>query len=74
MTISARDVTDGMFDSGAYPHQHLAVVQVGKIGLPESQIPRLMAAVETLGQAGWELVGFTMAHRTVVAAMHRRPR
>ena len=72
MTVSARDVAQGKFDLHAYPHSHLAVVQVGKIGTPESQIPLVMSAVETLGQAGWELTGFTMAHRTVVAVLRRQ--
>jgi hypothetical protein len=48
------------------------VVQVAKIGTPDSQIPLVMSAVETLGRAGWELVSFTMAHRTVVAVLRRR--
>jgi len=65
-------VADRKFDPAAYPHQHLAVVQVAKIGTPDSQIPLVMTAVETLGQAGWELAGFTMAHRSVVAVMRRR--
>jgi hypothetical protein len=71
LTVSARDVVKQTFDVYAYPHRHLAVVQVGKIGTPESQIPLVMSAVETLGQVGWELTGFTMAHRTVVAVMRR---
>ena len=72
LTVSARDVVKQKFDVHAYPHRHLAVVQVGKIGTPDSQIPLVMSAVETLGHAGWELAGFTMAHRTVVAVMRRR--
>jgi hypothetical protein len=72
LTVSARDVVKQRFDLHAYPHQHLAIVQVGKIGTPDSQIPLVMTAVETLGRVGWELAGFTMAHRTVVAVMRRR--
>ena len=72
LTVSARDVVEQKFDVHAYPHRHLAIVQVGKIGSAESQIPVVMGAVETLGRLGWELAGFTMAHRTVVAVMHRR--
>ena len=72
MTVSAREITDRRFDPSAYPYRHLAVVQVAKIGTPDSQIPLVMSAVEMLGQAGWELAGFTMANRTVVAVMRRR--
>ena len=72
LTVSARDVVKQKFDVHAYPHRHLAIVQVGKIGTPDSQIPLVMSAVETLAQAGWELTGFTMAHRTVVAVMRRQ--
>ena len=71
MTVSARDVVRQKFDLHAYPHRHLAVVQVAKIGTPDSQIPLVMSAVETLGQAGWALAGFTISHRTVVAVMRR---
>ena len=73
LTVSARDVVQQKFDLAAYPHAHLAIVQVGRIGTPEAQIPLVMSAVETLGRAGWELAGFTMAHRTVVAVLRRRP-
>jgi hypothetical protein len=72
LTVSARDVANRKFDPAAYPHRHLAVVQVAKIGTPDSQIPLVMSAVEMLSPAGWELVGFTMAHRTVVAVLRRR--
>lgn len=72
MTVSARDVVKRRFDLHAYPHQHLAIVQAAKIGTPDSQIPLVMSAVETLGQVGWELAGFTMAHRTVMAVMRRQ--
>lgn len=72
LTVSARDVADRKFDSSAYPYQHLAVVQMAKIGTPDSQIPLVMSAVEMLGHAGWELVCFTMANRTVVAVLRRR--
>ena len=41
-------------------------------GSADSQIPRVMSAVELLGRVGWELAGFTMADRTVVAVMRRR--
>lgn len=67
LTVTAREVADRKFDPSAYPYQHLAVVQVAKIGTPDSQIPLVMSAVEMLGQVGWELAGFTMANRTVVA-------
>jgi hypothetical protein len=70
-TVSAREVVRQRFDLHAYPHRHLAVVQVARIGTPDSQIPLVMSAVETLGRAGWELAGFTMAHRTVVAVLRR---
>lgn len=69
MTISARDVARGRFDPAAYPYRHLAVVQVAKIGTPDSQIPLVMSAVETLARLGWELAGFTMENHTVVAVM-----
>ncbi len=72
LTITAREVTNGKFDPSAYPFQHLAVVQVARIGTPDSQIPLVMSAVETLGRVGWELVAFTMANHTVVAVMRRR--
>jgi hypothetical protein len=72
LTVSARDVADRKFDPASYPYEHLAVVQVAKIGTPDSQIPLVMSAVETLGRAGWELVSFTMANRTVVAVLRRR--
>lgn len=72
LTVSARDVADRKFDPSAYPYHHLAVVQVAKIGTPDSQIPLVMSAVETLGRTGWELVSFTMANRTVVAVLRRR--
>jgi hypothetical protein len=72
LTVSARDVVKQKFDMYGYPHQHLAVVQTAGIGSPDGQIPLVMSAVEQLGQAGWELAGFTMAHRTVVAVMRRR--
>jgi hypothetical protein len=72
LTVTAREVVDRKFDPSAYPYQHLAVVQVAKIGTPDSQIPLVMSAVETLGQIGWELAGFTMASRTIVAVMRRR--
>jgi hypothetical protein len=42
------------------------------VNTPDSQIPLVMNAVETLGQVGWELVAFTMANRTVAAVMRRR--
>jgi hypothetical protein len=70
--MSARDVIKQRLDVHAYPHRHLAIVQTATIGTPDSQIPLVMSAVETLGRAGWELAGFTMAHRTVVAVMRRR--
>jgi hypothetical protein len=72
LTVTARDVADRKFDPSAYPFQHLAVVQVAKIGTPDSQIPLVMGAVEMLGQVGWDLVAFTMANRTVAAVMRRR--
>jgi hypothetical protein len=72
LTVTARDVADRKFDPSAYPYRHLAVVQVAKLGTPDSQIPLVMSAVEMLGQIGWELAGFTMANRTVVAVMRRR--
>ena len=72
MTVTARDVAHRKFDPADYPHQHLAVVQVAKIGTPDSQVPLVMTAVEALSQAGWELAGFTMANRSVVAVMRRR--
>jgi hypothetical protein len=71
LTVSARDVVDRRFDAALYPHRHLAVVQVGKLGGPDAHIPLVMGAVETLGQLGWELVAFTMVHRTVMAVMRR---
>ena len=71
LTVTAREVVDGAFNTGAYPHRHLAVIQVAKIGTPNSQIPLVMAAVEMLSQVGWELVGFTMENHTVVAVLHR---
>jgi hypothetical protein len=72
MTVTARQVTDGKFDPGAYPYAHLAVMQAAGISSADSQIPRVMSAVELLGRVGWELAGFTMADRTVVAVMRRR--
>lgn len=72
LTVKARDVVDRKFDPSVYPYQHLAVIQVAKIGTPDSQIPLVMTAVETLGRVGWELVGFTMANHTVVAVLRRR--
>jgi hypothetical protein len=72
LTVTARHVADRKFDPSAYPYQHLAVVQVAKIGSPDSQIPLVMYAVEMLAQDGWELVSFTMANRTVVAVLRRR--
>ncbi len=72
LTITAREVVERKFDPSAYPYQHLAVVQVAKIGTPDSQIPLVMSAVEMLGQVGWEISGFSMANRTVVAVMRRR--
>ncbi|GIG88548.1 hypothetical protein [Plantactinospora endophytica] len=72
LTVTAREVVDRKFDPSSYPYRHLAVVQVAKIGTPDSQIPLVMGAVETLGQIGWELAAFTMANRTVVAVMRRR--
>ncbi|WP_331773286.1 hypothetical protein OG948_58875 (plasmid) [Embleya sp. NBC_00888] len=72
LTVTAREVVDRKFDTSAYPYRHLAVVQVAKIGTPDSQIPLVMSAVEMLDQAGWSLAGFTMANRTVVAVMRRR--
>jgi hypothetical protein len=72
LTVTARAVADRQFDPSSYPHQHLAVVQVAKIGTPDSQIPLVMTAVELLGRVGWELVSVTMAHRTVVAVLRRR--
>ena len=71
LTVTARDVIDGAFNAGAYPHHHLAVLQVAKIGTPNSQISLVMAAVEMLSQLGWDLVGFTMENHTVVAVLHR---
>jgi hypothetical protein len=71
LTVTAREVADRKFDPSTYPYRHLAVVQTAKIGTPESQLPLVMSAVEMLGQAGWELAGFSMAHRTVVAVMRR---
>lgn len=71
LTISAREVVKQRFDAAAYPYRHLAVSQTGKIGTAEAQIPVVMAAVEILGLAGWELVAFSMAPRTVTAAMRR---
>lgn len=73
LTVSARDVADRRFDPSTYPYQHLAVVQVAKIGTPDSQIPLVMGAVETLAQVGWELVSLTMENHTVAAVMRRRP-
>lgn len=72
LTVTAREIVDRKFDASAYPFQHLAVVQVAKVGTPDSQIPLVMSAVETLGRIDWELVGCTMANRTVVAVMRRR--
>lgn len=72
MTVSARDVADRKFDPAAYPYAHLAVVQVAKVGTPNSQIPLVMSAVETLSRVGWELVSFTMANHTVAAVLRRR--
>lgn len=72
LTVSAGDVTGRTFDPSAYPHRHLAIVQTGKLGTADSQIPRVMGAVETLSRTGWELAGFTMAERTVVAVVRRR--
>lgn len=72
MQVSARDIVERKFNPAAYPYHHLAIVQVAKIGTPDSQIPLVMSAVELLGQVGWELAGFAIAHRTVVAVMRRR--
>jgi hypothetical protein len=74
LTVKASDVVDGRFNPSAYPHRHLAVIQVGKIGPPVIQIPKVMSAVETLSQLGWDLVSFTMEDRTVVAVLRRRSR
>ncbi|WP_412735966.1 hypothetical protein [Krasilnikovia sp. MM14-A1259] len=74
LTVAASVVVDGKFDPNAYPYQHLAVVRVGKIGTPDSQIPLVMTAIEILGGTGWELVSFTIAHRTVCAVMRRSRR
>jgi hypothetical protein len=71
LTVSARDVVDKKFDVRVYPYHHLAVVQMAKVGGPDSQIPLVMSAVETLSRVGWQLAAFTMAHRTVVAVMRR---
>ncbi len=73
LTVTARDVADRKFDPAAYPYQHLAVVQVAKIGTPDSQIPLVMSAVEMLASVGWELVGFTISGHTVVAVIRRYP-
>lgn len=70
-TVSARDVVKGAFDAASYPHRHLALVQVAKIGTPAGQLPLVMAAVETLSRLGWELVGFSMENHTVVAVLRR---
>ena len=72
ITVSARDVVNRKFDPATHPYRHLAVMQMAKIGSPDGQVPLVMTAVEMLGQAGWELAGFTMAYRTVVAVMRRR--
>jgi hypothetical protein len=71
LTVSARDVVDHVFNVAAYPHRHLAVVQVAKIGTPNSQIPLVMNAVEMLSQIGWDLAGFSMENHTVVAVLQR---
>jgi hypothetical protein len=36
LTVTAREVTERKFDPSAYPYRHLAVVQVAKIGTPDS--------------------------------------
>jgi hypothetical protein len=73
LTVSARDVVEQKFDPAAYPYRHVAVVAAGKVGTPDAQIPLVMTAVETLTRIGWELAGFTMANRTVVAVLRRLP-
>jgi hypothetical protein len=72
LTVRARDVVNGRFNPSAYPHRHLAVVQIAKIGLSVYQIPKVMSAVEKLSQHGWDLVSFTMEDRAVVAVLRRR--
>jgi hypothetical protein len=72
LTVTAREIAERTVDLSAYPYRHLAIKQVANIGTPDSQIPLVMSAVEILSQAGWELAGFTMASRTVVAVMRRR--
>jgi hypothetical protein len=72
LTVQARAVIEGRFDQSVYPHRHLAV-QESTAGLPRDLVAYVMAAVETLGRAGWELVSFgQIGDRTVVAVMRRR--
>jgi hypothetical protein len=73
LTVDAGVVLEGKFNPGAYPHQHLAVQGTNRFGLPSDVVPYVMAAVETLGRAGWELVSFgQIGDRSVCAVMRRR--
>jgi hypothetical protein len=71
LTVDADLVLTQQFDPGQYPHRHLAVQKTVAFGPPTPLIPSVMAAVETLGRMGWELVSFVVADKTLCAVMRR---
>jgi hypothetical protein len=72
LSVDAKTVLDGKFDAGAYPYRHLAVEATVMIGTPRTMVPTVMAAVETLGRVGWELVTFgQVSDKTLCAVMRR---
>jgi hypothetical protein len=75
LTVTASQVLARTFDPQQYPHQHLAVVEAPMLGGPQSVLPTVMAAAETLAAFGWELVNLTLvSDRTLCAVMRRVPR
>jgi len=71
-TIAPSDVLSQTFDPRIYPHQHLVIQQTTNRGSPHTLVPTLIAAVELLATAGWDLVSFgQVADRTLYAVMRR---
>jgi hypothetical protein len=72
-TVDAKTVLDGKFDAGAYPHRHLAVEATVMLGTPHVVVSTVLAAVETLGRAGRELVTFGPVSDKALCAVVRKP-
>jgi hypothetical protein len=71
-TVLAKDVLDGRVDLRSYPFRHLAVMVNRGVGA--EQVTYVLAAVDLLGERGWELVTISefAASRIVYAFVRRR--